>query len=190
MIIVLLLWIVVNYIYIMKKYKKGFTLIEILVVIAIIGILSSIILVALSSARVKATDVRVISGIRDLRTQFEAVLSGGNYNSAFTITNGTVSLSSSDGFQALSNEVTNNTSSNAAVYGSGQGTVSGNTKILIVVENGTAIPSGSSFSAPVKTYALYGKLSTGKYYCVDSVSDINPSMTPSGSDFKDNCADH
>ena len=51
----------------MFKNKKGFTLIDLLVVIAIIGILSSVVLASLNSARSKGNDAKVktqLSGAR------------------------------------------------------------------------------------------------------------------------------
>ncbi len=57
--------------YMTKTYKRGFTLIELLVVIAIIGILSSIVLASLNSARKKGRDARRISDIKQIQLALE-----------------------------------------------------------------------------------------------------------------------
>jgi prepilin-type N-terminal cleavage/methylation domain-containing protein len=71
-----------------KMYKrnkvggnKGFTLIELLVVIAIIGILSSVVLASLNTARRKARDARRVSDIKNLQLALElqADDNSGNY---------------------------------------------------------------------------------------------------------------
>lgn len=52
-------------------FKKGFTLIELLVVISMIGLLSSIVLASLSSARVKASDAAIKADLAGIRTSAE-----------------------------------------------------------------------------------------------------------------------
>jgi general secretion pathway protein G len=53
------------------KRDSGFTLIELLVVISIIGLLSSIVLAALSSAKAKARDARRMADIKQLQLALE-----------------------------------------------------------------------------------------------------------------------
>lgn len=64
----------------MKNTKRGFTLIELLVVIAIIGILSSVVLASLNSARQKSRDARRVSDIKQLQLALELYYdANGNY---------------------------------------------------------------------------------------------------------------
>ena len=57
---------------------KGFTLIELLVVIAIVGVLSSVVLAALSNARGKGTDAKVKSQLSSARAKAEIFNSANN----------------------------------------------------------------------------------------------------------------
>lgn len=71
-----------------KNYKRGFTLIELLVVIAIIGILSSIVLASLNSARKKGRDARRIADVKQLQLALELYYdANGVYPPALTTAN-------------------------------------------------------------------------------------------------------
>lgn len=58
-----------------KTNEKGFTLIELLVVIAIIGLLSTLAVVSLNSARQKARDARRQSDLKQISTAMELHMS-------------------------------------------------------------------------------------------------------------------
>ena len=72
----------------MNIYKRegGFTLLELLVVVAIIGILTSVVVVMTSTSRKKSQDSSIKSQLLSLRSQAELLASnnGGSYATLFT----------------------------------------------------------------------------------------------------------
>lgn len=62
-----------------RSKNQGFTLIELLVVIAIIGVLSSVVLASLNSARMKARDTKRIADLRQIQTALELYYDANGY---------------------------------------------------------------------------------------------------------------
>jgi prepilin-type N-terminal cleavage/methylation domain-containing protein len=141
----------------MKRYTKGFTLIELLVVIAIIGILASVVLVSLNSARSKGKDTRVLTDVQQLRVQAESAYNGTDYSATFNVA-------------TVPDGTTN-----------GQGIVAGSVTSQLITD---ALNNGGVVQAMTDTsnthYVVLGKLSTGKYFCLDSrgSSDQSTSTLP------------
>jgi len=138
--------------------KKAFTLVEMLVVIAIIGILATAILVSLGPARTQARDARIRADVQQLRNLAETYYNTNNFDyrgfAGSTSTPWTsCSFDNPPGVSALCNDITN--------------------------QNGGYTPT---FFAVQNSVAIFATLASGGAICMDTQGNVKtyPSM-PSAS---------
>jgi type IV pilus assembly protein PilE len=142
----------------MKRFKKGFTLIELLVVIAIIGILSSVVLASLNTARGKGADASVKSNLSNVRAQAEILYdNNGCYSNTSTCSTGATVSSCSAANTIFVN--TNVSAQITAAQTSGGGTA---------VCNTSAGATAWAASTQLKTTNVINSSSGTDYWCVDS----------------------
>src|SRR3989344_1281923 len=153
----------------MVNKKRGFTLIELLVVIAIIGILASVVLASLSTARNKGKDASAQASLNSVRSSAEIYYSGAGANSygtaATTVSvaaNGTVTNSGA-GTNTLS--TCNDTDVQKLLKAAAAQT--GNAATCNSTANGTAYAAGTQLASPT----------TATYYCVDSTGVAKTTTT-------------
>lgn len=135
--------------------SRGFTLIELLVVIAIIGILSSVVLASLNTARSKGNDAAIQSNLSAIATQAEIWYSS---NSNKYISSGTGNAC--------------NTASSIFA----DGVITKAIAATVTANGGTALICGVSASG----YAVQSRLqapSPQAYWCIDSSGQATQSTT-------------
>lgn len=151
--------------------KKGFTLIELLVVIAIIGILSSVVLASLNSARAKGADAAIKGDMSGIRSSAEVL------------------------YDTLGQKYGISTAVNSAACGAiavvtplvaGTNHIFQDANIQSAIDHAVSTNGGTdatcNITAGGDAYALSVKLKGAGYWCIDSVGSAraNAALIASG----------
>lgn len=144
-----------------KLHTRGFTLVELLIVIAIVGVLAAAVLASLNSARSKGSVAAVKSSFRTIASQAEIVYNttlGDSYN-----TTGSTVSSATCSTLTTANTIFANVNIQKAL------------KQAVVNASGDATCGVSSGA-----FAIAIRMKDNTYWCIDSVNSSGRSQTHGG----------